>query len=197
MIDDICKVDTFLHEKFNYVGTLRNQYKFNIEDDVFFSPIGTNDIHRGKIVGVERLESLNAEYLYKVAFCGKSNQPCFSWLYFEWLCLVGYLRGIFGIFAPFFERARSFSCSFWAFSLLSSIWASAMRVDPFDINLDYLLNCFFNIWFRSLGLSKSFQCIHAADHLSWFRIPFDAKFSFDSSHFIHIKSIPLKLQTEY
>lgn len=55
MIDDIYKVDTFLHEKFNYVGTLRNQYKFNIEDDVFFSPIGTNDIHRGKIVGVERL----------------------------------------------------------------------------------------------------------------------------------------------
>ena len=74
MIDDIYKVDTFLHEKFNYVGTLRNQYKFNIEDDVFFSPIGTNDIHRGKIVGVERLESLNAEYLYKVAFCGGSNQ---------------------------------------------------------------------------------------------------------------------------
>ena len=55
----------FMENRFNYVGTLRNEKKFNINDDVFFA-INGNEIAIGKIVGVELPPENNPSYLYKI-----------------------------------------------------------------------------------------------------------------------------------
>lgn len=55
----------YMKDYFSYVGTLRNEKKFNIEDDVFFV-INLNEIAKGKIVGVELPPVQNADYTYKI-----------------------------------------------------------------------------------------------------------------------------------
>lgn len=64
MIEDIY-ASNYMHNKFSYVGTLRNAKKFNIGDRVFFN-YKDNKIFPGEIVGVERLPAENPEYVYKV-----------------------------------------------------------------------------------------------------------------------------------
>lgn len=51
--------------KFTYVGTFRNEKRFNIGDDVFFSPDG-HSIVRGQVVGVELPPEWNSDFLYKI-----------------------------------------------------------------------------------------------------------------------------------
>lgn len=63
-IKGIYKVNYF-QDKYHFVGTLRNEYKFNLNDDVFFAVNG-NEIARGKIVGVELPPTDNPECIYKV-----------------------------------------------------------------------------------------------------------------------------------
>lgn len=63
-IKDIYKVN-FMKDKFAYCGLLRNQKRFNINDDVFFS-IGSHQIFKGVIIGVELPPEQNPEYKYKV-----------------------------------------------------------------------------------------------------------------------------------
>jgi len=65
-IKEIYRVNYF-KDKYNFVGTLRNQYKFNLNDNVFFV-INENEIARGRIVGVELPPSDNPEYSYKIQF---------------------------------------------------------------------------------------------------------------------------------
>jgi len=51
--------------RFSYVGLLRNEKIFNINDKVFFS-INNHDIAFGRIVGVELPPEDNPEYKYKI-----------------------------------------------------------------------------------------------------------------------------------
>ena len=55
----------FMRDSFSYVGTLRNQKRFNIGDRVFFS-INGRDISFGNIVGIELPPVQNSEYEYKI-----------------------------------------------------------------------------------------------------------------------------------
>jgi hypothetical protein len=55
----------YMKDKFSYVGLLRNEKKFNINDKVFFS-INGNEIAFGRIVGVELPPAENPEYQYKI-----------------------------------------------------------------------------------------------------------------------------------
>lgn len=55
----------YMKDKFSYVGLLRNEKRFNINDKVFFS-INKNEIAFGRIVGVELPPVDNPEYLYKI-----------------------------------------------------------------------------------------------------------------------------------
>lgn len=55
----------YMKDKFSYVGLLRNEKRFNINDKVFFS-INNNEIAFGRIVGVELPPGDNPEYLYKI-----------------------------------------------------------------------------------------------------------------------------------
>lgn len=64
MITDIYKLH-WIKDKFSYIGCLRNQKKFAMGDNVFFSVDG-HDILKGKIVGIELLPTENPEYEYKV-----------------------------------------------------------------------------------------------------------------------------------
>lgn len=52
-------------DEWSYVGTLRNEKKFNLNNNVFFV-INGNDIARGKIVGIELPPDENPEYIYKI-----------------------------------------------------------------------------------------------------------------------------------
>lgn len=63
-IEEIYKMH-YMRDEFAYVGLLRNQKKFNLNDNVFFVIKG-NEIARGEIVGVELLPAENPEYRYKV-----------------------------------------------------------------------------------------------------------------------------------
>lgn len=54
-----------MRNEFSYVGLLRNEKKFNINDDVFVGYEHTG-MFRGKIVGVELPPKDNPEYRYKV-----------------------------------------------------------------------------------------------------------------------------------
>lgn len=55
----------YMKNKFSYVGLLRNEKLFNINDKVFFS-INGNEIAFGRIVGVELPPVDNPEYQYKI-----------------------------------------------------------------------------------------------------------------------------------
>jgi hypothetical protein len=55
----------YMKDKFSYVGLLRNEKRFNINDKVFFS-INGNEIAFGRIVGVELPPIDNPEYQYKI-----------------------------------------------------------------------------------------------------------------------------------
>lgn len=55
----------YMKNHFSYVGLLRNEKRFNINDIVFFS-INNHDISCGKIVGVELPPINNPEYYYKI-----------------------------------------------------------------------------------------------------------------------------------
>lgn len=48
----------------NYVGTVRNEKRFNIDDDVFVAV--EDKLFHTKIVGIENLPTENPEYKYKV-----------------------------------------------------------------------------------------------------------------------------------
>ena len=63
-IKDIYTVQ-FMQHKFNYVGCLRNEKKFSINDVVFIGQTG-GKIFKGIIVGVELPPSENPEYKYKI-----------------------------------------------------------------------------------------------------------------------------------
>lgn len=63
-IDQIYRVP-FMRDKFAYVGLLRNEKRFELNDKVFFS-INGNEIAFGRIVGVELPPVDNPEYLYKI-----------------------------------------------------------------------------------------------------------------------------------
>lgn len=64
MISEIYRVE-YMRDRFSYVGLLRNEKRFNINDKVFFS-IDNHDIAFGRIVGVELLPEQNPEYKYKI-----------------------------------------------------------------------------------------------------------------------------------
>lgn len=64
IIDGIYKIN-YMKNRFNYVGTLRNQYKFEINEIVFFA-YRQNEIAKGKIVGVQLPPTDNPDYLYKI-----------------------------------------------------------------------------------------------------------------------------------
>lgn len=55
----------YMRGHFTYAGTLRNEFKFNLDDDVFFV-IRDNQIARGRVIGVEKTISDNPDYLYKI-----------------------------------------------------------------------------------------------------------------------------------
>lgn len=55
----------YMRNYWSYVGTLRNQKKFNLHDKVFFVVNG-NEIAKGEIVGVELPPVDNPEYKYKI-----------------------------------------------------------------------------------------------------------------------------------
>lgn len=64
MINKIYRVN-FMKDKFSYVGLLRNEKKFNINDKIFFS-INDHDISFGRVIGVELTLEQNPEYKYKI-----------------------------------------------------------------------------------------------------------------------------------
>lgn len=63
-IQNIYEVN-YMSSEFSYVGTFRNQKKFDLNDNVFFAYDG-HKIARGKIIGIELTIDLNPEYIYKV-----------------------------------------------------------------------------------------------------------------------------------
>ena len=63
-IKDIYSVN-YMKDHFNYVGTLRNEKRFNIGDNVFFTMMG-RDLFRGRIIGIELPPIDNPDYLYKI-----------------------------------------------------------------------------------------------------------------------------------
>ena len=63
-IKEIYKV-SYMKDHFNYVGTLRNEKRFNIGDNVFFTMMA-REIFRGRIIGIELPPTDNPDYLYKI-----------------------------------------------------------------------------------------------------------------------------------
>lgn len=63
-ITDIYKL-AYMNGRFSYVGTLRNEKKFNIHDKVYFSYDGQK-IAYGIICGVELPPEENPDYKYKI-----------------------------------------------------------------------------------------------------------------------------------
>lgn len=55
----------YMQDTWSFVGLLRNEKKFNLHDEVFFS-MNNHEISKGKIVGVELPPTENPEYRYKV-----------------------------------------------------------------------------------------------------------------------------------
>jgi len=66
-ITDIYKYDFNLND-FSFIGTLRNEKKFNLEDNIFFGFTNgaCSGIARGKIVGIELPPKDNPEFIYKI-----------------------------------------------------------------------------------------------------------------------------------
>lgn len=64
IINEIYRV-IYMSDKFTYVGTLRNEKRFKINDRVFFS-INGHDIACGRIVGIQLPPEDNPEYIYKI-----------------------------------------------------------------------------------------------------------------------------------
>ena len=64
IINQIYRVP-YMKNEYSYVGLLRNEKRFNINDKVFFS-INRNEIAYGRIVGVELPPVDNPEYQYKI-----------------------------------------------------------------------------------------------------------------------------------
>lgn len=64
MINEIYRI-RFDKNTWSYIGTLRNEKKFNLNDHVFFA-INGNEIARGTICGVELPPEENPEYRYKI-----------------------------------------------------------------------------------------------------------------------------------
>lgn len=65
MIKEIYTLN-FQKDTISYIGTLRNERKFNINDNVYFSP-DDKTIAKGVIVGIELLPYENPEYIYKIS----------------------------------------------------------------------------------------------------------------------------------
>ena len=63
-IKDIYSVN-YMKDHFNYVGTLRNEKRFNIGDNVLFTMMA-REIFRGRIIGIELPPTDNPDYLYKI-----------------------------------------------------------------------------------------------------------------------------------
>ena len=63
-INQIYRV-SYMKDHFSYVGLLRNEKRFNLNDKVFFS-INGNEIAFGRIVGVELPPANNPKYQYKI-----------------------------------------------------------------------------------------------------------------------------------
>lgn len=63
-ITDIYKLN-YMSGRFSYVGTLRNEKKFNLNDKVYFSYDGQR-IAYGFICGIELPPVQNANYIYKI-----------------------------------------------------------------------------------------------------------------------------------
>jgi len=63
-----------MKDKFAYVGTLRNEKLFNINDNIFFA-YNDHDIIKGKIVGVELPPDENPEYKYKIRIPPEFIEP--------------------------------------------------------------------------------------------------------------------------
>jgi len=55
----------YMRNYWSYVGTLRNEKKFNLHDKVFFVVNG-NELAKGEIVGVELPPVDNPDYKYKI-----------------------------------------------------------------------------------------------------------------------------------
>jgi len=67
IIEEIYKSNYMDSRRFSYVGTLRNEKIFKINEIVFFAPFFAKpDIAQGKIVGVELPPDDNPEYIYKL-----------------------------------------------------------------------------------------------------------------------------------
>ena len=64
IITEIYRLNYMRHD-WTYIGLLRNEKKFNLNDSIFFVVNG-NEIARGKIVGVELPPVSNPEYRYKI-----------------------------------------------------------------------------------------------------------------------------------
>lgn len=57
---------TYQRDRLSYAGTLRNEKKFNLGDDVFFA-LGNDCIACGKVIGIELPPADNPEYKYKIS----------------------------------------------------------------------------------------------------------------------------------
>jgi len=93
-IKDIYKL-SYMNGSFSYVGTLRNQKRFNIHDKVYFSYLG-NKISYGVICGVELPTEQNPEYIYKIQvsdwmFYNTVNEETKEFIYSE---SVGELKNV-------------------------------------------------------------------------------------------------------
>ena len=64
IIKEIYRVN-FMKNKFSYSGTLRNENKFELNEDIFFV-IKDNEITKGRIIGIELSVDENPEYKYKI-----------------------------------------------------------------------------------------------------------------------------------
>ena len=54
----------WMRDHIGYAGTLRNEKKFNLDDDVYID--FKSYLVRGRIIGVEKIPNENPEYIYKV-----------------------------------------------------------------------------------------------------------------------------------
>lgn len=63
MIEDIYRVN-YMKNRFSFVGTLRNEKRFNIHDIVFIS--NGEDMIKCRVIGVELPIAENPEYKYKL-----------------------------------------------------------------------------------------------------------------------------------
>lgn len=67
----------YMRGHFTYAGTLRNEFKFNLDEDVFFV-IRDNQIARGRVIGVEKTIDENPEYLYKITIPEDFLRDCYQ-----------------------------------------------------------------------------------------------------------------------